>query len=748
MCAIRFRVLGPLEVVTEGGAPIRLSSRMQRIALATLLLYPNQPVVSDGLIERMWGDDIPDDPRGALHTHMTRLRRTLSTGLIESSGGGYLLRADGHSLDLIEFRDLVARGRRDSVAEKSLLTQALALWRGPALANVDSDALHRDEVAELEEEHRHAQERWFELALRAGEGPAVISRLKAAVVASPMSERLSGQLMIALYQAGRQAEALEVYEALRVTLRDELGLEPGQGIRQAHAQVLGQDIPPGGREQAAVAHVPVPAELPAKVATFTGRRPQAQALLDALRDGRTTVAAVSGPGGIGKSALALHVAHRLAAAFPDGQLYLDLNGSAPDVPPLEPAEALRRLLRSLGVAPAAVSAEPGEAARLLRSLTAGRRMLFLLDNVRDVAQVRDLLPGGAGCRVLLTSRRLLADLDGAEHVQLDLFSPEESYELLERLVGAARLAAEPQAAAQVVRYCGGLPLAVRIAATRLVSRPAWPIAVLADRLGAQHRRMNELRAGDRAIRATFSTSYQQLQTERHGAAATRVFDLLGLFDGADLGTDTVAALADLPAERAWQLLELLADARLLQTHEPGRYRMHHLARLFARERAATRGRDAPQAVRRVLHHFLATARRAVRLLNPYPAWPAAIGLMTPARAGSQLAGAQAAREWADAEAPNLVAVVRQAAETGDDDLTIGLASSMSSLMLQCGRWDQVRQIRRVAAHVAQRRGRAVGRADLSVPPPSRVHLAVASRVLGSDEASLSVIPAPAADRRP
>ncbi|MDX3108978.1 NB-ARC domain-containing protein [Nonomuraea angiospora] len=381
-----------------------------------------------------------------------------------------------------------------------------------------------------------------------------------------------------------------------------------------------------------------------------------------------------------------------------------------------------------------MSAEPGEAARLLRSLTAGRRMLFVLDNARDVAQVRDLLPGGAGCRVLLTSRRLLADLDGAEHVQLDVFSPEESYELLERLVGAARLAAEPQAAAQVVRHCGGLPLAVHIAATRLVSRPAWPVAVLADRLGAQHRRMNELRAGDRAIRATFSTSYQQLQAERHGAAATRVFDLLGLFDGADLGTDTVAALADLPAERAWQLLELLADVRLLQTDEPGRYRMHHLARLFAHERAATRGPDAPQAVRRVLHHFLATARRAVRLLNPHPEWPAAIDPVTPVHTGSRLAGPQAAREWADAEAPNLVAVVRQAAETGDDDLTLGLASSLSHLMLHRGRWDQVRQIRRVAAHMVQPGDDP--RADLGVPLPSRGRLAVASRVHAPDRASL------------
>ncbi|MEV4582896.1 hypothetical protein AB0K16_57770 [Nonomuraea jabiensis] len=252
--------------------------------------------------------------------------------------------------------------------------------------------------------------------------------------------------------------------------------------------------------------------------------------------------------------------------------------------------------------------------------------------------------------------------------------------------------------------------------------------------------MNELRAGDRAIRATFATSYQQLQTERHGAAATRVFDLLGLFDGADLGTDTVAALADLPAERAWQLLELLADVRLLQIHQPGRYRMHHLARLFARERAATRGPDAAQAVRRVLRHFLATARRAVRLLNPHPEWPAAFGPIAPVHAGSRLAGPQAAREWADAEAPNPVAVVRQAAETGDDDLTIGLASSFSHLMLDRGRWDQVRQIRRVAAHVVQRGGDpphpAVVWADLGVPVPSRVHLAAAPRVLAPDKASL------------
>ncbi|MFI6738595.1 AfsR/SARP family transcriptional regulator [Nonomuraea sp. NPDC050451] len=734
---IVFRVLGALEVERDGRT-LPIGAGKQRIALATLLLHANQHVSMDRLAERLWHDDAPLDPRAAVHTHMTRLRSALNegrgrSGPIETGGGGYLLRAVPESVDLLRFRQLVAgAAEADGEAKGVLLRQALGLWRGPMLSDVPSDVLHRDDVPSVLAERAHAQEEWFELAWRSGQGPQIIGELRAALTGFPLSERLGTRLMLCLYQAGRQAEALEVYETVRKGLRDEFGLEPGSEMRRVQALVLRQEpveplaapaLTTAPAPQEPVEPVNVPAQkarpeaaaapglgrLPVDVRAFTGRAAQVEALTATLE--RAGVAAIAGTGGIGKSALAVHVAHRVAGRFPDGQLYVDLRGATPDVPPLGPREALGRILHAMGVPASAVPDDVEAAASLFRSMTGTRRLLLLLDNARDAGQVRPLLPGGKGCGVLVTSRRMLTSLDGVRHLQLDVLPEADAHALLGRLAGVRRLTAEPEASAEIVRRCGGLPLALSIVAARLAGRPDWPVAAMAARM----RRAEPSPDGgleeddDRTIRASFMVSYEDLLSSPAGEAAARMFRLLGLFDGHDIGVPTAAALADVPAEQAERLLELLVDAQLVRTYAPGRYRMHDLLRLFARELSA-QDRDAARAVRRMLHFYLATARRAVGVLSLPQLWRAEVGPAIPAGSGLLLDTREATLAWTDDEAYNAVAVVRQAAGGEDDDLTVGLATALSYVLFTRGRWRQELQICRTALVAAIRSRNALYRA--------------------------------------
>ncbi|MFG6192577.1 BTAD domain-containing putative transcriptional regulator [Nonomuraea sp. JJY05] len=739
---IVFRVLGALEVERDGRT-LPIGAGKQRIALATLLLHANQHVSMDRLVDRLWHDDPPLDPRAAIHTHLTRLRSALNegrgrSGPIETGGGGYLLRAAPESVDLLRFRQLVAGAAvADGEAKGLLLRQALGLWRGPMLSDVPSDVLHRDDVPSVLAERAHAQEEWFELAWRSGQGPQIIGELRAALTGFPLSERLGTRLMLCLYQGGRQAEALQVYETVRKGLRDEFGLEPGPEMRRVQALVLRQEpvepvaaltsqesvkpvTDPTPRESVKpvtasmpqvrpeVAVPPGVGRLPADVRAFTGRAAQVEALTATLE--RAGVAAIAGTGGIGKSALAVHVAHRVAGRFPDGRLYVDLRGATPDVPPLGPREALGRILHAMGVPASAVPDDVEAAASLFRSMTGTSRLLLVLDNARDAGQVRPLLPGGKGCGVLVTSRRMLTSLDGVRHLQLDVLPEADAHALLGRLVGAPRLAAEPEASAEIVRRCGGLPLALSIVAARLAGRPDRPVAAMAARMrSAGPSPDGGLEDDDRTVRASFMVSYEDLLSSPVGEAAARVFRLLGLFDGHDIGVPAAAALADVPAEQAEGLLELLVDAQLVRTCAPGRYRMHDLLRLFARELSA-QDRDAARPVRRMLHFYLATARRAVGVLSLPQLWRAEVGPAIPASSGLLLDTREETLAWADDEAYNAVAVVRQAARGEDDDLTVGLATALSYVLFTRGRWRQELQICRTALVAAIRSRNALYRA--------------------------------------
>ncbi|MGW4966886.1 BTAD domain-containing putative transcriptional regulator, partial [Nonomuraea sp. NPDC004186] len=555
---------------------------------------------------------------------------------LSTSPPGYRLSLDPARVDLLRFRDLVASAHASDPATASeLLRQALGLCQGPFLADVAGAWLRDTYGATLEEERLSTVEQRVAIDLRLGRHREAVAELALLISEHPLRERLVKLMMVALCQDGRRAAALAAYRDLRGRLVEELGIDPGSELQQLHQRILEDDdltVSAGesatvlvrhGRpaaEQQRVPLPPVPAELPAGPVSFTGRSAElarAYEMLSGDRSDGLRICQISGLGGVGKSSLALRIAHAVAGDFPDGQLYIDLHGHTPETGSVKPMEAVRRFLRSLGVADSAIPATLEEAAGRFRSLTYGKRILVVLDNARDVAQVRPLLPGSPGCAVLITSRRKLTSFEGAVQIALDVLSGGEALDLLRAMVGEGTVAAEPAEAVEVIRLCGGLPLALSLAAARLRARPAWSLAILVNRLENSRRRLDELRVDDRAVRASFQTSYQDLHGDLRGRAAARMFRMLGMLDGPDVSLSAAAALADLPEERAQYLLDHLVDAQLVDNYVPNRYRLHDLLRLFARERAEEEETLQVRhlALRRLLRHYLATVRTISRKLN-------------------------------------------------------------------------------------------------------------------------------------
>jgi tetratricopeptide (TPR) repeat protein len=514
-----------------------------------------------------------------------------------------------------------------------------------------------------------------ETAIGAGLPDRVLPHLWALADSDPLDERAHAWLMLALAGTGQQAAALAVYDRSRRRLDEELGIGPGAELVRAHKRVLRHEVPAAGSGQTLAvtgAAAGPPRQLPRDPGVFVGRERECVAL-QALAERAAAAAAIcviDGGAGVGKTALAIHAGHRLAALFPDGQLHVDLRGFGPRQPPMPPAEALTGFLRALGVSPPAIPAAVEEQAAMFRSLLAGKRMLIVLDNAAGPGQVRPLLPGAPGCLALVTSRSRLPGLaarDGAARLTLGPLGRGEATLLLAAVLGSARVRAEPQAAAEISARCGRLPLALRIAADRAASSPRLALSDLAGQLAAARDRLDVLDAGEddaTAIRAVFSWSYKAL-----AADAARMFRLLGLCTGPDIGVPAAAALAGTGQAQARRLLELLAGAHLIEESLPGRYRLHDLLRAYAAEQA--QAGETPEsrrsALRRMLTWYLHTADRADGLLVPGrrrpPAAPA-----PPACEPLALTGYQQALAWCDAEYANLTAAIRLAAATGHDDL--------------------------------------------------------------------------------
>jgi DNA-binding SARP family transcriptional activator len=729
--AMEFRLLGPVEAEVAGRPALAGLRRRERCLAALLLLEAGQVVSAARLAELLWDGEPTDRAPADLRVHVSRLRSHLA-GLaaagsavgaspaatpigqapptIQTLGAGYLLDVDPAAVDAHRFRRLVDRARGAAPAARlELLDAALGLWRGPALADVASDWLRDRVCADLAELHLQAIEERAGTLLELGEVHRALGELTVAVQRHPVAEGLVGLRMRALYLAGRRGEALDAFAELRRRLAEEYGLGPGPGLVELYTAVLRDDLPTA---PAAVAVPPVavppvavpavraptvavsavgapavagpagaapgaPAQLPAAVADFTGRERE-MARLDGWLAGAATQpypapVVLTGSAGVGKTALAVHWAHRVRRRYPDGQLYVNLRGFA-STAPVPPVEALSRFLRALDVPPAAVPLDPEEAAALYRSLLADRRMLVLLDNAVDAAQVRPLLPGGPGCLALVTSRNRLAGLaarDGARRLTLDVLPADDARLLLARLLGEEPTGDGPAAdgaLAELGRACAYLPLALRVAAANVADRPGHAVADHVRAMAPD--RVASLRTVDdeeAAVGAAFELSYRALPP-----AARRLFALLGGLPGDDVTVAAAAAGAGCGEVEAAALLTLLAGAHLLEPVAPGRYGCHDLLREYARQRATAEfPADAAAALPRLFGWYLGRLDAVGRLAYPerilLPAPDAAApggGFADAAAPGGGFADAAAALRWVDAERGNLLAAVRHAAEHG------------------------------------------------------------------------------------
>ncbi|RAG84384.1 hypothetical protein DN069_17130 [Streptacidiphilus pinicola] len=725
-------VLGALQVEVDGGEVALGGPRVAKV-LAALLLDAGRVVPMDRLVDVMWDDGGPTTAVRQVQDAVSGLRRALADagvpGLVATRGGGYQLQPAPHQLDLLAF-DHARREARRVAADPALtvpaLRRALACWRGPALAGLTGTVL-RAEAERLDALRVAVHKQCLEAELVLGRHQEVVAELAALHAEQPLDERVAELRLLALYRSGRRGEALETYREVRRRLAEELGVDPAPALQRAHQGILDADpelaavpasapapprsVPPV-RSAAAPAGGPdavVPHQLRPGLRDFTGRQVLVARLRETLADrdesgGAATVAVLAGAGGAGKTSLALHVAHQTADRFPDGQLQADLRGFGGT--PADPAEVLARFLRGLGVPQQRIPDDVEERESLYQSTLAGRRVLLLLDNARDAAQVRPLLPASGGCAVLVTSRSSLPGVDGARRFSVGVLPEDEAARLFGRIVDPAAVEAEPEAVAEVLRLCAGLPLAIRIAASRLACQPGWRVATLAARLRGQDRRLDELHVEDRAVRGCFAVGYDALEPE-----VARAFAVLTAWSGPDFTPDSAAAMLEVPLADARRLLEALARTHLLEARGEERYSYHDLVRVYAQEcaRESFAAERDPAAERLAAWYAHATdhaakllQRERTPLCRPENG-PCPGGLPGFTDRGSALA-------WYQDERANLTEAVLLSAQGEPTPVTWRLAFAMHIFAVQSGNWQSIRSVNLIGLASARRLGDRLGQA--------------------------------------
>jgi DNA-binding SARP family transcriptional activator len=689
-----FKLLGIIEVVGSK-EQISMPPRRQRTVLSALLLEANRVVGMDQLIDVVWEHSPPSTARAQIQICVSALRREFKRAgvdaQIETRQPGYLLRVDADKIDIFLFERLVAvsdlavrQGRPEEAS--TVLRAALALWRGPALSGVG--ATLQSKALRLDEKRLSALENCVEIELSLGHHHALIGELQSMVTENPLRERPRGQLMLALHRSGRQSEALEVYRAGRDLFIERLGLEPSDQLRKLERAILTDDkvlrLDPDQEEPvpAAAHNVVSPHQLPATISDFIGRQDVVARAERVLSGDHMTmhVVNISGKAGIGKSALAVHVAHRVAAeTYPDGQLYCDLRGT--HAQPATPAEVLGRFLSALGAAGSTLPDSVDERADMYRSMLANRRVLVVLDDAGSESQVQQLLPGSPTCGVIVTSRARLTGLAGSHLVEVDCMSSDDARELLGRIIGRQRLEREPAAVPALIDVVKGLPLALRIIGARLAARPHWSLASMAGRLADERYRLDELVHGDMVVRVSLSLTYNGLDPD-----ARRVMRLMSLLEAESLPVWTATALTNDP-DHGFDLVERLVDAQLLDVVDNDvtglpRYRFHDLIRLYGKEQLAEHETPATQlaAVERVAGGWLAMAEQAHRRLyggdftllhGQGKRWQPHAPYLDQVL--------QDPMGWLESERPNLCAAVLQAADAGLDELCWDLAMTLVTL---------------------------------------------------------------------
>ncbi|WIX90393.1 BTAD domain-containing putative transcriptional regulator [Amycolatopsis sp. DG1A-15b] len=757
---MEFRLLGPVEVADSNGV-LALGRAKIRTLLAALLLEPGRVLSTDRLVDIIWDDEPPPTARALIQTYISTLRRTIrdtDAQTIRTEAPGYLATISHDDLDRNRFERFVAQGRsaasdgRYREASNAFRT-AETLWRGPALGGVRSRVLAM-EATRLDEQRLAVIEARIAADLELGLAEELVGELTVLVGQHPTRASWRGQLMLALHRAGRDPEALAVFRQGREALVDDLGIEPGVELTRLHEAILRSDpallgpraapplvrTEPDQRPPADGARFPVPRQLPPEAADFTGRVDLVHELVDVLTSSRSgpVVAALVGPGGVGKSALAVYVAHRISSSYPDGQLHVDLRGTTGT--PASPAEVLGRFLRAL--APDTIPDEADERMDVYRTVLSGRRMLIVLDDAANEQQVRPLLPGTDTCAVVLTSRNRLAGLAGARPVEVDMLSPEEATALLAQVAGADRIQAAPDAAADIAASCGHLPLAVRIAGARLATRRQWTPRLLADRLTDERRRLDELSAGDQRVRASIEMSVRGLEP-----AAQAAIRRLGHLGVADFRSWVVAYALDVEIGVAEQVVEHLVDNHLVDyafVDDTGqvRYRLHDLVRIYAREEAVRceAPDDLVASTARVVGAWAAVLERlrdhvidnvTSGAIHPTASAPANSCAGDPEVLGTALADP---RGWLDSEQASLVLAVERSAELGLHELAVAVASvlcaSNYALNSVVDLWDRVHGAALAAARAGgNAHGEAVLLAELGQLRYEQDQLAEASRHL-------------------
>jgi DNA-binding SARP family transcriptional activator/tetratricopeptide (TPR) repeat protein len=724
---MQVRLLGPVDVVVAG-EPRPVSGLRRKAVLAALALHRGEVVSTGRLVDVIWGESAPPSAGTTLQNHVSYLRRILdSKTAIRARPPGYILELGEDGTDVQVAERLLRQGRQsaDPVRAARYLQAALDLWRGLPLADLAGLSWLEEQAAHLDLLCLQVKRAWFEARLAAGEHAALVPDLEQLVASRPLDEQLQAQLMLAQYRSGQQADALVSYHRLRRALDEELGIYPSPALRQLEAAILRQDPAldapaPAAALALTAPGMPVPAQLPSAVPVFAGRGVEL-ASLDALlpapaeagpeRPAAVVISALLGTAGVGKTTLAVHWAHRVSARFPDGQLYVNLRGFDPGGAALEASEALRGFLEAFGIPAARIPADLPGRAGLYRSLLAGQRVLVVLDNARDVEQVRPLIPGSPGCLAIVTSRNHLTSLvaaEGAYPVVLDLLSAADARDLLTRRLGSARVASEPAAVDDIIDGCARLPLALTIAAARAARYPGFPLAAFATELRQATRTLDPFQAGDLAtdVRAVFSWSYRAL-----GPDAARMLRLLGLHPGPEFAVAAAASLAAISPGAAREQLAELTRAHLLTEHLPGRYAFHELLRAYATEQAHSQERpDARDAaVQRLLDHYLHTAHSAAILMEPHqdplPLTPPLAGVILGAAAT-----AEEAMSWFTAEHAAVLAAVHLAARAGHGTYAWQLAWTLSTFLLRRGAWKDNAQAQHAALDAARRGGDAAGEA--------------------------------------
>ncbi|MBY8873142.1 tetratricopeptide repeat protein [Micromonospora sp. PLK6-60] len=611
---MRFGILGPLRI---GGGDATVTAGRDRVVLAMLLSRAGRLVPVEELIDAVWEEHPPATARAQLQSCVSRLRQRI-TGLglpadiIITDPVGYGVRIDPADLDADVFDRGVEAGRVAAAAGRAEEARrhyraALGLWRGRAFSGIASRSVRR-RAQTLDEQRLTALEECVDVELRLGRAPDLIDELTESVERHPLRERLRGQLMVALAAVGRQADALAVYREGRRLYAEELGIEPGAALQELHQQLLAGELAAAAGDHRPAVRIRA---LPRAISDFTGRQETLARLVAEIEKDDVRIHLVDGMAGSGKTTLAVHVANALADRYPDAHLFVDLHGHS-ERTPLTPAAAVATLLRQLGVSAERIPLDVDDRLALWRTELAGRRALVVLDNAASTGQVAPLLPNGADNLVLITSRRRLVGLDGGRPSSLPVLDADEAVELLGRVAGTERVAAEPAAAAEVARRCGHLPLAIRLAGARLAHRPHWRIADLAERLASGRDPLAEFAVGERSVGRAFALSYAQVSP-----AAQRAFRLLGLHPGVRFDNRVAAALAELSLPDAQDVLEELVDAHLAEEVTPGRYRLHDLIREYARTLVAEADRagEREAALHRLLDHHLQVAAAIARTLE-------------------------------------------------------------------------------------------------------------------------------------